>query len=76
MVIAFQSLLLLLGVTMIKKNNITIGNNNTIKNSTIANMVSEKAEKEKWYSKLFWQLIIPIAVAIIVAIICAYFKLK
>lgn len=46
-----------------------IGNNNQIKNDELTN-------NEKWYSKLFWKLFIPIAVIVFAALICLWLGLN
>lgn len=60
---------------MDKNNKIIIGNNNTIKNSTVTNNMNFEKAQEKWYSKLFWKFFIPIAIAVISAAICMYLKI-
>ncbi|MDD2190437.1 MAG: hypothetical protein PHV71_08165 [Eubacteriales bacterium] len=40
-----------------------------IHSSAISNPKPQKEHKETWYSKLFWQIVIPIAVTVIAAII-------
>jgi hypothetical protein len=37
--------------------------------SAVSNPKLQKEHKETWYSKLFWQIVIPIAVTVIAAII-------
>lgn len=59
---------------------IHIGNKNKIENSIIGkceqinNVKPDKSEK--WYTKLFWKLFIPIAVVVIAAVICLWLGLK
>lgn len=62
---------------------IHIGNKNKIENSVIGkceqinNAKNAKSDKsEKWYTKLFWKLIIPIAVVVVAAVICLWLGLK
>lgn len=61
-------------------NSIHIGNKNKIKNSIIGNNSFLNTEatvpKERWYSKLFWKLFIPITVVVIAAAICLWLGLK
>lgn len=60
-------------------NSIHIGNSNKISGSTIGNDNAplQKNDKcEKWYNKLFWKLIVPIAVVVIGATICLWLNLK
>ena len=67
-------------VMKIEDNSVHIGNGNTISNSVIGskNRVENEQENnpiegkdEKWYSKTFWQILIPLAVTVIGAGICA-----
>ncbi len=61
-------------------NSIYIGDKNKIKGSAIGQNIHIKntasKNNEKWYSKLFWKLFIPIAVVVIAAIICLWLGLK
>nr|WP_308743153.1 hypothetical protein [uncultured Anaerocolumna sp.] len=63
-----------------ENNSIHIGDKNKIKGSTIGNNIKIESDKlksnEKWYSKLFWKLFVPIAVVVIAAIICLWLGLK
>lgn len=68
------------GKMMSKKKNdsIYIGNGNKIKNSVIGNniRVSKDQDKEQWYQKLTWKLIVPIIVAVVGATVCFWLGIK
>ena len=59
---------------------VKIGDKNKITNSAIGshNQVKtvDKQQSEKWYSKLFWKIFIPIVVGVIVVAICLWIGLK
>lgn len=60
-------------------NSIHIGNDNKISDSIIGNdnaPLQKDDKRKKWYSKLFWKLIVPIAVIVIGAAICLLLNLK
>ncbi len=61
-------------------NNVKIGNKNKITNSVIGNQnqitTANQQQSEKWYSKLFWKIIIPVVVGVIVVAICLWIGLK
>lgn len=61
-------------------NSIHIGDKNKIRNSAIGQNSQIRNAKsknnEKWYSKLFWKLFIPIAVLVIAAATCLWLGLK
>jgi anti-sigma-K factor RskA len=63
-------------------NSVHIGNKNKIKNSSIGkksqikNTKNENNESERWYSKLFWKIFIPVVVVVIATAICLWLGLK
>lgn len=61
-------------------NSIHIGSRNKIKDSTIGHhdqiINTKSSNNEKWYSKFFWKLLIPIVVGVIAAAICLWLGLK
>ena len=68
-------------VIQYEDNSVHIGNGNKISNSTIGSKnaivaeceISNPApEKEKLASKLFWQILIPVAVVVIGALVCIW----
>lgn len=72
-------------IMKIEDNSVHIGDNNQISGSVIGSkntaeikQESETAEvkEEKWYSKTFWQIAIPLAVTILGAAICAWLGLN
>ncbi len=65
-------------------NSIHIGDNNNVANSDIRlnntleitfTKPSAEKKKDKWYYKSFWQIVVPIAVTVIAAVLCAWLKL-
>ncbi len=56
-------------------NTINIGDNNKIVNSNIGNN-TKSDNKEKWYSKITWKIIVPIAVAVASTAILVWLGLK
>lgn len=72
-------------VMKIEDNSVHIGSNNRISNSVIGSKndieneqetVPSESKDEKWYSKSFWQVVIPLTVTIIGAAICAWLGLN
>ncbi len=65
---------------MKEDNSIHIGDKNKIKDSVIGNNIqtgnAELKNNEKWYSKLFWKLLIPIVVVVIAAALCLWLGLR
>lgn len=61
-----------------ENNSIYIGNGNKIKNSVIGNniRVPKDQDKEQWYQKLTWKLIVPIIVAVVGATVCFWLGIK
>lgn len=61
-------------------NSIHIGNGNSFSETVIGNnnSISNNHEepKEKWYSKITWNIVIPIIVGVIVVAICTYLGLE
>lgn len=61
-------------------NNVKIGSKNKITNSVIGSQnqitTADRQQPEKWYSKLFWKIIIPVVVGVAVVAICLWIGLK
>lgn len=60
---------------MKNNNSINIGDNNKIVNSNIGNN-SKADNKEKWYSRITWKIIVPIVVAVASATLLVWLGLK
>lgn len=72
-------------VMKVEDNSVHIGSNNRISSSVIGSKnvieneqktVPLESKKEKWYSKSFWQVFIPLVVTIIGAAVCAWLGLN
>lgn len=69
------------GGIQVEDNSIHVGDNSSIESSVVSSKNTGKihnnkeSTKEKWYSKIAWNIVVPIAVGVIVVLICAWLNL-